>query len=226
MKKYFIIAIIIALFITGCQAGSAPPADSSQEGNTDMHEDNSAPDLVSGLVKDQYAGLDFSVNVLERMAILPGNPFQATVLVENNGDKTVSYVQGSGTFETPEALFIYSELMQRVKPSDQLGINTMDFVTKELKPGESLQLKLNVLAIEPNPDFDLYTFELHDEGTYITDVDWADLKDRFPSLVALAPGSYTLNAYFFYSVPDENGDIDPFGGPTGYAKASTIIGIS
>ena len=225
MKKYIFLIALIALFVTGCQTGGGS-ADQPQDAAPDVQEDNSMPDTVTGLAKDQYDGLNFSVDVLERKAILPGTAFQATVIVENNGDKTVSYIQGSGSFETPEALFLYSGLMQRVVPSDQLGVMTMDFVTKELKPGDSLQFRLNVLAIQPNTDFDTYTYALFDEGIYIADLEWSDLQDRYPSLVALEPGSYTLNAYFLYTVPDENGEIDVFGGPTGYAMASTIIGIS
>jgi len=232
MKKFFVLILISALFFTACQGGyAAPPSDTSPAPDPDpappaVQANGSGPDMISDLIKDEYDGIEITVNVLERMAIIPGAPFQATVLVENKGDKTVSYIQGSGSYNTPQALFLYSEALQTVRPQDHLGLATADFVTQELKPGESLLFKLPAMAIAPNTDFDGYTFELFDEGIYIPDMDWSALQERFPGLVALAPGDYALQAYFLYNVSDGGGEFDMFGGPTGYAVAETIIGVS
>jgi len=222
----FILSIL--LLTTGCQAyGSDTPEEQTPEAQPPtVQGGGSVPDVITGLTVNEYDGLDISVNVLERMAILPGNVFQATVLVENNGDKTVSFVQGSGSFQTPEAIFLYSDTLQTIIPQDHLGIMTMDFVTQELKPGESLLYKLDVIAVKPNPDFDAYTFEMFDEGTYIGDMEWSVMQERFPGLVAVEPGSYSLKAYFLYRIADENEQFAAFEGPTGYAVAESIIGIS
>jgi len=213
----FGLMIAIVIISTGCQSAAAAPAEPTPV---------KPPDSVADLTKDEYDGITISVDVLERKAILPGNVFTATVVVENTGDKTVSFVQGSGSFEIPEAVFLYSDTLQTIIPSDHLGIMTMDFVTHELKPGESLVFKLNAMAIQPNPDFDSYTLQLFNEDMYIGDMDLSNIQDRFPSLVAADPGSYTMKAYFLYSLVDENGEFGFLMGPTGYAEAETIINIS
>jgi len=226
MKKYIIVIILItALFVTGCRTGNT--ASDSNQNQPSVQGDGSAPEFIDGLIRDQYDGLEFSVEVLERKAILPGTVFQATVLVENKGDKTINYIQGSGSFTTPEALSVFSDSLQTILPEDHLGVMTMDFVTDELKPGDSLLFRFNVMTIAPDPDFATYTHDLFNEGTYIADMDLASLQDRFPSLTAVAPGSYTLKAYFLYTVPEEGGgEFDFMGGATGYAVAETVINVT
>jgi len=229
MKKYFIIMVcIIALFTAGCSAGAPAASDPPAPEPAEQGYAPAPPEILSGLINDEYDGLVFTVEVLERNAILPGMSFTATVLVENTGDKTLNYIQGSGSYETPEAVFLFSNTLQTVYPKDQLGLATMDFVAKELKPGESLLFKLPVMAIQPNPDFDLYTFELFNDTVFIADVDWTELQDRFPDLVAAAPGSYTVIAYFLYNISEEfdGGMTNIFDGPTGYAEASCTVTIS
>ena len=235
MKKYLIVLIIATVFAAGCGTGqkAQEPAEPSPEPGPDnqspgMQEGGSAPDFLEGLAKDEYDGLDFTVNVLERSAILPGMVFQATVLIENKGDKTLSYTQGSGSFETPDALTLYSDTLQAVPPQDRLGIMTMDFVVNELKPGDSLLFKLPVMAIEPDPGFGTYAFELFGEEIYIADMEWTGLKERYPDLKAAEPGAHTLKAFFRYSVSggDEAGGFDAFGGDTGYAEAECVVSVS
>ena len=206
MKKYLIVLVLATVFAAGCTAGpkGQTPADPSPEPQPEnqppgVQDAGPAPDFLAGLAKDEYDGLDFSVNVLERSAILPGMVFQATVLIENKGGKTLFYTQGSGSFETPDALTLYSDALQAVPPRDRLGIMTMDFVVNELKPGDSLLFKLPVMAIEPDPDFSAYAFELFSEETYIADMEWPALQERYPGLAAAGPGAYTLKAYFRYS---------------------------
>jgi len=223
MKKFFFIILTTLLFITGCQAGGTPSDDTD---TATVQDDGSVPDVLEGLTLNEYDGLEFTVNVLERKAILPGTPFVATVTIENKGDQTISYIQGSGSFTIPEAVFLYSGNLQTVIPQDHLGIATADFVTHDLKPGESLMFKLDAMAIEPHPDFRAYTFEMFDEQVYIADMDWTDLQGRFPELVPAQPGNYMLKAYFLYSIADENAQFAALTGPTGYAVAETVIGVS
>ena len=235
MKKYLFLILTliaaIALITAGCRPGGAPQNNSTNEQPPDaappnFQDDGPMPERIAGLTKDEYDGIEITVNVLERNAILPGMVFQATVTVENKGEETVSYVKGSGSYKTPEALFVYSNTLQPVIPEDQLGFVTMDFVTDELKPGESLLFKFNVLAIEPDPDFDTFTHELFSDEIYIANLEWSDLQARFPSLTAAQPGNYTLRAFFLYRLFDETGEFAAFEGPTAYAEAEALIGIS
>jgi len=224
MKKYLIIICIIALFATGCQTSTPTASDPAPE---QPGYSPAPPEVLADLTKDEYDGLEFSVNVLERNAILPGMSFLATVAVENKGDESLYYTQGSGSFTTPESLFVFSDSLQTVIPKDHLGIVTMDFVTNELKPGDSLLFKFPVMAIKPNPDFSIYTFELFNEEKYIADMEWSDLQDIYSDLNAAAPGSYTIKAYFLYNIAKiENEVSNAFEGPTGYAEAECVISIS
>ncbi|MCL2486359.1 MAG: hypothetical protein FWE86_02015 [Oscillospiraceae bacterium] len=226
MKKLLIMTLLLALAISGCKSPADLPENVTGTDAGDASAGNQNLDFLEGLIKNEYDGIEITAEMLERMAILPGMPIPITVVVTNTGDKSVFYVQGSGSFETPEALFLKSDELQTVRPSDQLGIMTMDFVTKELKPGESLHFKLYAMAIEPNENFDEYTFELFAEGTYIAEMDWLTLNERYPDLVAAEPGSYTVNAYFLYTVAGEDGQNDAFVGATGYAQAEAVIGVS
>jgi len=228
VKKLLIIVLLIALPMAGCVGGGKDPAPAPLPDPGPGGTETPPPvDLLEGLTKDEYPGIEMSADVLERMALLPGMPVPVTVVVQNKGDKTVSYVQGSGSFETPQALFLRSDSLQPVIPRDQLGIMTMDFVTKELKPGESLLFKFSVMAIEPNAGFDGNTQALFlDEETYIADLEWPALQERYPDLTAVKPGSYTVSAFFIYTMASGDGEADIFGGGTGYAQADCAIGIS
>ena len=236
MKKQLILTLTmiltIAILATGCRAAGAPPSDADPGQTSDgqppnVQEDSTRPDAVADLIENEYDGIDISVEVLERMAILPGMSFQATVLIENNGDKTVSYVQGSGSFDIPEAVFLHSDTLQTILPEDRFGAMTDDFVTQLLEPGDSLLFRLNVMAIEPDPEFNAYSQDVFaSDGEYIGNMEWAALQERFPGLTAVQPGSYILNAYFLYRIHDENDQFAAFSGPTGFAEAQTLIGIS
>ena len=228
MKKILIIILLLALPMACCFGGcKKPPSEQPADPGTNGAETQPPGDLLEGLTKDQYPGIEMSANVLERMALLPGMPVPVTVVVENKGDKTVSYVQGSGSFEIPQGLFLWSGSLQPVIPRDQLGIMTLDFVTQELKPGDSLRFKLYAMAIEPDPGFDEKTQALFmDEEVYIADLEWSALQERYPDLVAAQPGNYTVSAYFLYTYAGDGGEIDIFGGATGYAQADCAIGIS
>lgn len=244
MKKVFAYALVLLLLSTGCGAGnnssssswpvepeSSLPEAVVEEG-TEPEEIETPPeeeavDPLEGLIRDEYEGLAITAAVLERKAILPGFSVPVTVTIQNTGDKTVFYTQGSGVFETPEALILQSEDLQPVLPKDHLGIMTMDFVTKELKPGEELQFVLYVMAIKPTPSFDSYTYDMFNaDQTYIVDMEWAALQEEYPDLVAVEPGSYTVYANFRYLTVGEGEEASPMAAPTGYAQAECVIGVS
>jgi hypothetical protein len=241
-KKLIIVVLLLALLMTvlmaGC-AGGAPsfgqPADPPKietlpDSETGSPESQPSFDFTEGLTRDEYPGIVMSADVLERMAFLPGMAVPVTVIIENKGDKSVYYVQGSGSFDTPQALFLRSEDLQPIIPRDQLGIMTMDFVVEKLEPGDILRFKMFVMAIQPNISFNEYTFNLFNENVYIADTEWPELQKQFSDLVAVKPGNYTASAFFLYAVLDteSNGDGQPdvFDGPTGYAMADCTISIS
>ncbi|MDL2234339.1 hypothetical protein LJC63_12295, partial [Ruminococcaceae bacterium OttesenSCG-928-L11] len=196
----------------------------SEEATPEEEEENNP---LKDLIKNQYEDLEITAAVLLRRAILPGSSIPVTVAITNNGDKTIFYTQGSGVFETPQALRTQFDGLQVVLPKDHLGIATMDFVTKELAPGESLEFVVNVLAIEPNEQFASYTYETYNEDEiYIADMEWPDLQEKYPDLTAAAAGSYTGTVNFLYTLPAEDGAADPFSGATGYAQAEVTIGVT
>lgn len=247
MKKLLTIALVLMLLATGCGTGGnsqsssqpvepestvpevsvADPVEPEEPDEESLPEEEAAVDRLEGLLKDEYDGLTITAAVLERMAILPGAAVPVTVTIENTGDKTVFYTQGSGTSETPQALYAATDDLQPVIPKDNLGIMTMDFVTKELKPGENLKFVLYVMAIEPNDQFDTYTYDLYNaDETYIAEMEWPTLQEQHTDLVAAQPGSYTIHVNFLYYLPEENGMGNPLGEPSGYAQAECVIGVS
>lgn len=200
-----------------------PLEDAPQDG-----EESHEPPLnqLNGLTENEYDGLTMTAAILERKAILPGSSIPVTITIQNNGDKAIVYTQGSGVFQTPQALYVQVEGLQTVLPKDHLGPATMDFVTKRLEPGESLSFIATVLAIEPNAEFDNFTYDAYNkEKLYLGELEWADLKERHPDLVEAASGSYNGHAYFTYFVPDESKS-DPLGSPTGYSKADFVVGVT
>ncbi|MDR1766665.1 MAG: hypothetical protein LBR77_11470, partial [Lachnospiraceae bacterium] len=99
------------------------------DANFDPFFPTGASEEEARLIKDEYDGLTFTASVNTRQAILPGSVFQVHLTVKNTGDQTISYVKGSGSFTTPSALSVEVDGLQRVLPQDQLGVNTMDYVT-------------------------------------------------------------------------------------------------
>ena len=241
MKKLLIVFLLLVLIITMAGCGSGAPTAEQQPGQPeDPPQNETAPDpgagvadpgqpldFTEGLVRDEYPDLVMTANVLVRKAFLPGMTVPVTVVIENKGDKSIYYVQGSGSFEIPEALILRSEDVQPVLTSDRLGFSTSDFVIEELKPGDRLLFRLNVRAILPNINFNEYTYEMFKEDVYIADMEWSDLQNRFPDLVAVTPGNYTASVYFLYIVVREGDNADIFDlNATGYAQADCDILIS
>lgn len=250
MKKSLLVIVLSAMLImSGCGASrnnqdntvilapdetpaiSAPPAAEPPSVEVEPPSAIVNPSVkhnLEGLTRDKYDGLEITAEVLERKAILPGAPVPVTVIVKNTGGKTVDYVQGSGKFETPEAVFIDVEGLQTVMPKDHLGPMTLDFVVKELKPGEELRFVIYVMAIEPNENFDRYTVDMHtDGGVYIAETDWTQLLEEYPDLIPAEPGAYRGDAYFTYQTRDGGESEDSFTvNPDGYAAYEFTINVS
>ncbi|MCL2068509.1 MAG: hypothetical protein FWH00_01285 [Oscillospiraceae bacterium] len=241
MRKLLLLMLSAMMLAAGCQvpppghpaAGTPPLAAPPQtQPVTPPPQSNPPasplpPSQIEGLTRDEYDGIEITAAVLERMAILSGAAFRIRVVVSNNGDQTVSYTHGSGSYTTPQALFLHSNGLQTVIPRDHLGPVTMDFATKEIKPGESLEFSMYAMAVLPGEDFDTHTFELWIEAQqYIADMDWHSLHEKYPGLIAAQPGSYSIEAYFLYTIADENDPFKAFSGPTGYAVNELAVGIS
>lgn len=251
MNKKALIALLLGamLVVSGCtsNAPSSSAADSSSdtssisdEANSSSEEESPLADIdgrsaeigtegdhrLEGLVENEYDGLEMTAAVLPRMAILPGSSIPVTVTVKNTGEKTLVYTKGSGSFTTPQALFLLSNDLQPILPDDQTGIATMDFRVEELKPGEEISFVLNVRAIAPNENFDNYTYELkNQEQTYIADMEWTALQEKYTDLTAVAAGSYDVDAYFTYFIQDGETE-NVTGSPSGFAKTTVTIGVS
>ena len=167
-------------------------------------------EMLEGLTENEYPELVVTAAVLERMAILPGSTFRVNVVIENQGEETVTFVRGSGSNVVPDALMIRAKGLQPIFSMDNLGIATMDFQVDFLEPGEVLNFDLYVRAIKPNENIFDYTFELlQSDQEFIGDMEWETLSERFPDLEAVAPGPYTISVYFLYTVaPDYSMDIN------------------
>ena len=245
MNKYkeftaLIVSLLLAVSLIGCgnaMVNEVTPGGESEDSNIDApYEDNDLgedgedidfglngdfqtfiEDSIEGLTKDEYPDLVVTVAILERMAILPGSTVRVNVAIENRGEETIAFVKGSGSNIVPDALLMSAEGLQPIVTAGTHGmIATMDFNIEILEPGESLNFNLYVKVIEPNINFDDYTFKLLEDGKDIANVDWGELNSMFPDLVKAAPGHYTINVYFLYKVVGE-GDFDMFGvSPTGF----------
>ena len=181
-------------------------------------------ELTEGLTENEYPGLVVTAAVLERMAILPGSTIRVSVAITNQGEETVAFVKGSGTNEVPEALRIFSDDLQPILTPDRLGIATMDFVVETLEPGETLNYSLYVMAVEPNENFDNYTFQLYADGEgYMGELGWERVSQLLPNVMEVESGPHSVSVYFFYTVIDSEG-VDMFGmEATGFNVATLEI---
>jgi hypothetical protein len=245
-KNLVVIPLLTAMFLlVACGSGNtdsdnnttpesdtSTPEENEQEENTQEDTEYISGDTIeerlSGLTKDEYEALEITAEVLERKAIIPGSTFPVNVTIKNNGDETIVYPHGSGSFDTPEALFLDAADLQPVLPKDQLGpAMTMDMRYNELSPGEELTFILYVRAIEPNSEFDTWTYDLYAESeTYIGEVEWSDLQKDFPDLTAAEPGSYDVHVYFLYYVLSEDTQAEGNASVTGYAQSTLTISVT
>lgn len=223
-----LILLIATLALAGCATtGSLPP--SSQPADALPEPDMPISERTEGLEPDAYDGLKLTAELITEKPILPGDAFEVRVDLENTGDKTVAYVQGSGSWRTPQNLFGEGEHLQYVLPRDNLGIATMDFVVQFLEPGESKNFNLTFMAIEPSADFVERTHELfYESDIYIADMSWAELQETFPDLIATQPGVHGAGVFLLYSIldPDAADDVSvDISVPTTFAQALVPVTI-
>lgn len=241
--KYISVMLLALIFLlAGCGSGNQSPGNTDTTNDTtptateetissdetlETEADLSIEDRLTDLIRDEYDGLEISAVVLERKAIIPGSIIPVTVTIRNNGEQTIVYPHGSSSSEIPEALLVDAVGLQPVLSESQLGIATMDMVYNELAPGEELTFVINVMAIEPNEEFETYTFELYNEsGTYIGNMSWEEIQAEFPNLTAVAPGSFDIHVYFTYYVLTEETRSDATASVTGYAQADLTITVT
>ena len=182
-------------------------------------------DFTAGLTENEYHGLEMIATVLERMAILSGSVFRVNIVIQNNGDETIAFTHGSGSFIIPDALRVSSADLQVISPADRMGIATMDFQVRELLPGESLQFDWYVLAAEPYANFDMAAIDLFMQNEVsVTNLSWEEIQEAIPGIVGVTPGSYDIQVYFRYRITGGN-EMDIFGEDTSYIHSVIIVGI-
>ena len=242
MLKKIIVAVVMAmalLAVIGCtksntnqNSSSTPPESSEVDASSDIsqaepEENPQIEDLFAGLVENNYEGLEISAEILPRNAILPGMSVPITIIIANNGDKEINYVQGSGSFTIPLALTVEANGLQPVISEDKLGIYTTDYVTRQLLPGESIRFVMNVMTVVPNANFDAYTFELlNKEEAYIADLTLEEIQDKYPDIEVVEPGKYEGSAYFKYFVAPDEGEMPMMPDANSYAKADFAINVN
>jgi len=234
-KRLLLLILIITLALSGCGLSIQPSApvppqrpDAPDHIDTpaDDADDTDLSDTGSFVGRGESHGLELTAAVLIRRAILPGDVFPVSVAVANNGDNTIAYTLGSGSFAIPEALIFEMDSLQPILPKDRLGIATADYVVRELAPGESADYVVYAMAIEPDPDFDSHTFKLYaDEGEYIADMEWSRLTEIIPGLIPAQPGPYSGTVRFYYILPDENGELNFFDSPAHFIQDEFLIAI-
>ena len=182
-------------------------------------------DFTAGLTENEVHGLDMTATVLERMAILSGNVFRVNIVIQNNGDETIAFTHGSGSFIIPDALRVSSADLQVISPADRMGIATMDFQVRELLPGESLQFDWYVLAAEPYANFDMTAIDLFMQNEVsVTNLSWEEIQEAIPSIIGVAPGSYDVQVYFRYRIAGGD-EMDLFGEDTSFIHSVITVGI-
>lgn len=224
MKKLILTITALIFALTGCAAGTAPPTGQPMSGESESEivppgggdgllSELAVPGQAEGLVPDLYDGLVMTAEVVTEGNIPPGGAFEVAVGLENTGEMTVAYVQGSGRWATPQSLFGEAEHLQYVLPRDNLGIATMDFVVKFLEPGERADFKLVFMAVEPTEGFTELTHNLfYEQNKYIADLSPDNLSEMFPELAFTAPGEYEAGAFLLYSLltPDRTDGSDDY----------------
>lgn len=247
LKKLSIL-LLSAVVLAGCSSSNGGAQDSTTTAETTTETETTTTettsteettvrdaanpttedqDLYATLIEDEYDGLEVTAEILQRNAIIPGSTIPVTVVIANNGEKSIAYVQGSGTFATPQALDLSIDGLQPVLAQDHLGPATMDYVTKELKPGEELKFIMNLKAIEPNEDFETYTYELFNQDqVYIADMNIDELFEQYSDLTPAAAGTYEGTVRFIYQVLEGADGNVVFGDATGYNEAPISITIT
>lgn len=253
-RKQLPILLLSAVMLAGCSGTGTPATDPAAAAETTIAEETTAAessaeiipntvetvqetvtteadeavtDPYAGLTLNQYEGLEMTAAILPRNAIIPGSTVPVTIVITNTGEQTVSYVQGSGSFTTPQALHMEISDLQPILPEDHLGAATMDYVVKELKPGESLNYVMNIKTIKPSENFDNYTYDLFNkEQAYIGEMDIAELFETYDDLEPAVAGPYEGTATFVYYLADDSQAANVFGEATGYVQAPVTISVT
>ena len=143
MKKKLIAAVTMlttVVLLAACGGTQASPGGGS--GMT------SVPEKVEGLTLDQYDGLTVSLVQLNRMMPLAGEVVTLSFMVENTGDETIAFVQGSSSNPIPDALTFTYNNVELVSYTDEgsVAIATMDYAITQLAPGESVTFDVDVIV--------------------------------------------------------------------------------
>lgn len=232
MKKIISIALVLALAVLGfaaCSPKDVPPAESDlpvepDTTGVDPEGMSMTEERLNNLTENEYDGISVTVEDLGTDDIASGSIVPVKITVKNTGDKSVVYTLGSGMFKTPQALWMDIPKLQPVLPEDYVGPATMDYVVKELAPGETISHTMYVMAVDPHPEFDNYTYDYYSsESSYIGSRDYTDLFERYPELTLAPEGSYNASVYFTYYLKD---NVNAVGNPTGYAKADFVINLT
>lgn len=255
MKKLLALTMVLVLVFAGCQVAKesepetnvddvAPPQEVEQlpeEDETENTEDTAdsedvavpeskedyMKELIASTTENEYPELEVTAAILERNLILPGASYRIHVYLKNNGDKTLSYVHGSGTAVNPDSIFLSVPEMQVVPAKENLGAMTMDYRVDQIAPGETKEYVYSVMAINPVENFEeIARNYLVETEKYIGEENLEVLAEKYPELTAVEAGQYTGEVYFFYSVVGEDGNMDVTGTPSGHAKTELNIAIS
>ena len=228
-KAVLLVTFLIIFSLSACGKRQEPKDNKDNTTKTENAksetDEKETPESLHGLIEDEYANLEITAEVLQRMAILPGSTIPLSVSITNNGDQKIIYTQGSGSFEIPEALVLDISKLQAILPKDHLGVATMDIRSGELLPGETLNYTLNIRAIEPTENFNDYTYSKWNDGNeYIADIDWETLSGEYSDLTAAKADTYEGHVYFLYALENEQGN--PTLSPTGYSGKKFTVTIT
>lgn len=219
--KGLAMAVTAAVLLAGNLAADLP----NESITTEPTWEAAAP--YADLVLNKYKGLEISAAILPRNAILPGMTVPVSIVVTNRGNQSVTYVHGSGSFTTPEAVHLDVNGLQPILPEDHLGIALMNYVVKDLSPGQSLTFTINVKVIEPNENFNNYTHDLFfNKQVYIGDLSMKDLFSMYGELTPASPGAYEGVATFVYYYADGPQDTNVWGNGNGYIQAPITIYVN
>lgn len=233
MKKNVALALAFFMLFTACNAKEdnssvVPPTNepSQADGLTATER------RIQGLVLDEYPELKITVSDFDNTDLISGMVIPINVKIENTGDKSVLYTLGSSGFTTPQALWIDIPQLQPVLPQDYLGPKTMDFITRELKPSETLEYVMYVMAVSTNNNFDLYTQNIYSDyndneiQSYIGSWDYDELVGAYPDILLAPEGTYNASIYFtYYLVDSESSSGASANVESGYAKQDFVVNL-
>lgn len=233
MKRNIAAALAFFMLFTGCNA-----KDNNSSVVPPINEPSQADGMstterrLQGLTLEQYPELKVTVSDFDNTELISGMIIPINVKVENTGDKTVLYTLGSSGFTTPQALWIDIPNLQPILPQDYLGPKTMDFITRELKPSESMEYVLYVMAVSTNDNFDLYTQNIYSDyndneiQSYIGAWDYDELAGTYPDILLAPEGTYNASVYFTYYLVDSDSTSGASANvESGYAKQDFVINL-